>query len=222
MAAMAECMPSCGKQAKRKYSRQPEVAATAARDNTAGAMRLIIISGLFAIILPFAIGLFATKKRVGLDVSERFLERLDEIPSGPTEQQRQLNSGNLKSWVSNHPVSAAQYARRVMPMDILYLLALGSFLGLASNWLAADMQWPASFAGVPIRIWLWLLPALYIAADIVEDLMIATLMTSPRLIEPATVRALTTIKGTKIGSVGAAMLQTAVLGVLALLWGKGA
>ncbi len=185
-------------------------------------MRLIIVSGLFAIVLPFAIGLFATKTRVGLDVSERFLERLDEIPSGATEQQRELNSGNLKSWVSNHPVSAAQYARRVMPMDMLYLLALGSFLGLASNWLASDVQWPASFAGVPIWIWLWLLPALYVVADIVEDLMIATLMTSPRLIEPATVRALTKIKGIKIGSVGAAMLQTAVLGVLALLWGKGA
>ncbi|MFH1345045.1 MAG: hypothetical protein ABIL01_28165 [Pseudomonadota bacterium] len=185
-------------------------------------MRLIIVSGLFAIVLPFAIGLFATKKRVGLDVSERFLERLDEIPSGATEQQRELSSGNLKNWVADHPVSAAQYARYVIPMDILYLLALGSFLGLASNWLAADMQWPASFAGVPIWIWLWLLPALYIVADIIEDSMIAVLMTSPRLIEPVTVRALTRIKGIKISSVGAAMLQTAVLGVLTLLWSKGA
>ncbi len=150
-------------------------------------MRLIILSGLSAIVLPFAIGLFATKKRVGLDVSERFLERLDEIPSGATKEQRELNSSNLKNWVADHPVHAAQYARRVMPMDILYLVALGSFLGLASNWLASDMQWPAAFAGLPI--WLWLLPALYIVSDVVEDLMIAMLMTSPRLIEPATVRA---------------------------------
>lgn len=183
-------------------------------------MRLIIVSGLFAVVLPFAIGLFATRKRVGLDVSERFLERLDEIPSGATKQQRELNSGNLRNWVAEHPVSAAQYARHVMPMDILYLLALGSFLGLASNWLAADLQ--LSFVGVPIWLWLWLLPALYIVADIIEDSMIAAFMTSPRLIEPATVRALTSIKGIKIGSVGAAMLQTIVLGVLALLWGKGA
>jgi hypothetical protein len=119
--------------------------------------------------------------------------------------------------VADHPVSAAQYARYVMPMDILYLLALGSFPGLASTWLAADMRWPASFAGIPIWIWLWLLPALYMVADIIEDSMIAMLMTSPRLIEPVTVRALTRIKGFKISSVGAAMLQTAVLVVLTLL-----
>jgi hypothetical protein len=72
-------------------------ALSAAPDNRASDMRLIIVSGLFAIVLLFAIGLFATKKRVGLDVSERFLERLDEIPSGATERQRELSSDNLKN-----------------------------------------------------------------------------------------------------------------------------
>ena len=185
-------------------------------------MRAIIVSGILAIALPFVIALFATRKRVGLDVSERFLERLDEIPSGATAMQRELNSSNLKAWVADHPDHAARYARCVLPMDIFYLLSLGSFLGLASTWLAADMQWPASVAGIPTWMILWLLPALYIATDLIEDGLIALLMTSPQAIEPATVRALKTVKSLKIGAVGLGMLLTACLGVLALFWGSSA
>lgn len=185
-------------------------------------MRMIIVSGTLAIALPFAIAVFSTKARVGLDVSERFLERLDEIPSGATETQRELNSTNLKAWVADHPDYAAKYALRVLPMDILYLLSLGSFLGLALTWLAADMQWPASVAGIPTWTILWLLPALYIATDLIEDCLIAVLMTSPSSIEPATVRTLKTVKRIKIGSVGAGMLLTAGLGMLTLIWGKSA
>jgi hypothetical protein len=185
-------------------------------------MRLIILSGILAVALPFAIALFATKDRVGLDVSERFLERLDEIPSGATEQQRKLTPDNLKAWVADHPTSAAQYALRVVPMDVVYLLALGAFLGLASNWLATDMQWPASVAGIPMWMILWLLPALYVATDLIEDSMIAMLLTFPDFIGAATVGALKAAKAIKIVSVGAGISLTVALGIMGCFWGKSA
>ncbi len=182
-------------------------------------MRMIIVSGVAAVALPFIIGMYATNARVGLDVSERFLERLSEIPSGATQQERELNAANLKSWVLKHPEHAARYARGIMPMDLLYLLALGCFLGLGSAWLAQDLSWPRCLAAVPAWTW-WVLPGLYIAADLLEDATIALLMTYPDLIETTSVRILMALKTVKILAVGLAMTVAALLGVAGLSWGK--
>jgi hypothetical protein len=182
-------------------------------------MRLIILSGTWAILLPFLIAQVAEKLGAGLAVTERFLERLNKIPSGTSDEPQELNAINLKDWVEKHPACATKYAW-LMPIDVLYLFSLGSFLGLASGWLAEDVQLPASIAGIAVWKLLWGLPVLYMASDLIEDAMIVLFMKAPITITNGSLRAQVLIKNLKIVSVIGGMVLTAHLALLALVFGK--
>lgn len=174
-------------------------------------MRAVIVLAALVILLSFAIPLFANTKRAGFAVSERFLERLNAIPY-VTYSEKPIDQANLQEWVLLNPESARVYARHVIPMDIVFLIALGTFMGLASVTLAAAVAWPASWA-VPLWVW-WMLPALYVAADLSEDILIATLLSLPSTIHEASVGLLKAAKSIKMVSVTLGLVQIIVLGCL--------
>ena len=62
-------------------------------------IRLTLLFATLAIALPFVISYVATPAKVGIDVSERFLERSDEMPAGRAEDDTPAKK--LKYWVEN-------------------------------------------------------------------------------------------------------------------------
>jgi len=156
------------------------------------AIPVAIALAAFAIVLSFIMSNQAGK--FGFAVSQRFLERGNCIPPDASP----ITHEALRAWALDPRNSAALrgYVRRVLPLDILFLAALGCFLGLASGtlaqaagaraWLATSSYW-----------WFWILPALYMSTDFTEDLTIAWLLTSPLKIDQSSyglLRALTKIK----------------------------
>ena len=128
-------------------------------------MRLIILLAMLVIGLPFIISQVAMP--YGIAVSLRFLERTtnSEKPKYTipfeTDKTVNLTEDSLTKWTGMKGGRLAQgYATRVIPLDLLYLLLLGAFLGFASTTLAGIIQWPASLSSLPISAF-WLLPALY-------------------------------------------------------------
>ncbi len=178
-------------------------------------MRAVIMLATVVIFLSFAIPLLANSKRVGFAVSERFLERLNAIPY-VTSSEKPIDQTNLREWVLLNSESAKAYARYVIPMDLAFLIALGTFVGLASWTLAAQIAWPASL-NVPLWIW-WLLPTLYMAADLSEDILIATLLSLPSTIQEASVGLLKAFKNIKMVSVSLGLVQIIVLVCLGWIW----
>jgi hypothetical protein len=96
---------------------------------------------MLAIALPFIISQIAMP--YGLAVSLRFLERPTNsenpkyaIPAD-SDKAVDLTGDSLSSWIQAKGGRLAQgYATRVIPLDLLYLLLLGCFLGVASTTLA--------------------------------------------------------------------------------------
>lgn len=150
-------------------------------------MRLIILLAMLVIGLPFIISQVAMP--YGIAVSLRFLERPtnSEKPKYTipfeTDKTVNLTEDSLTKWTGMKGGRLAQgYATRVIPLDLLYLLFLGAFLGFASTTLAGIIQWPASLSSLPISAF-WLLPALYILFDFAEDISILVLLNWPSTIE---------------------------------------
>jgi len=75
---------------------------------------------------------------------------------------------------------ASGYATRVIPLDMLYLFVLGSFLGIAGAKLA-DMNAPP-MTRIPVWVW-WALPVVYIMCDFAEDTLILILLTWPSTVD---------------------------------------
>jgi hypothetical protein len=133
---------------------------------------LSILSAALTLTLSFLIADKASQ--FGFAVAIRFLERGDVIP--PDNQP--LTAENLDRWRSdpvNH-VSAQGYASQIIPLDILFLLSLGFFFGLASMALANHIGL-SSFQ----RSLLLIFPLLYTASDFIEDLLIRNMLVSPSL-----------------------------------------
>jgi hypothetical protein len=183
-------------------------------------MKLIILLGTAAIAVPFIIAFRAPPSIVGTAVSERFLERSKTIPPEPTRDPLPINAGNLHAWVTSKETAgyARAYARRVMPLDFVYLIVLGGFLALAAVGLASTVAWPSTLARL-LPLWVWLIfPAIYAIADFVENCLIIAMMTQPSRITKCTVRTLTYLRNTKIGSNAVAITQIFALGLAGVIW----
>lgn len=179
-------------------------------------LRLMIISGTLAVALPFLISSVASP--LGTAVSERFLERPGRLPAEVSDQ-KDLTAPILKAWVTREPTlgHAKGYARLIMPMDMLYLVFLGLFLGLAAVHIAGLVKWPLNYGTIPLWFW-WIAPAVYIVCDFSEDSLIVVLLSWPFSITGASLDVLSCLKWTKIVSVSLAMAQVLLLGLLSWIW----
>lgn len=171
----------------------------------------MIVCGTLAIAMPFVISGVAL--RLGAAVSERFLERPGSLPaevgSGPG-----LTASLLKRWATQQTtVSHAKgYAHLVMPLDIAYLIFLGTFLGFAATHMAvlASPNWLSTRPG---WVW-WILPAAYMASDLAEDILIFVFLTWPSSITDFGLKTLSAFKWTKIGTNCLAIVQILLLALL--------
>ncbi len=182
-------------------------------------MKLIILLGAAAIAMPFIISILAPKCVVGTAVSDRFLERSKTIPPEPNGAPLPINESNLRAWVTSEETAgyARAYARRVMPLDFIYLVVLGSFLALGAYTLASAVAWPPTLASLPLWVWL-IFPTVYAVADFLEDSLIIVLITQPAKIGNSTVDTLTLLRNTKIGSNALAITQIFALGLAGAIW----
>ncbi|MEH2535128.1 hypothetical protein V1277_005575 [Bradyrhizobium sp. AZCC 1588] len=171
-------------------------------------MAKIVVLFVLTFILTLALK-FVVAPRYGKDVEARFLEHLKDIPS----QSEVLSEASLRRWLTDKTQTEAisGYVVPVLfPLDILFLICLGLFLGFASLALAERL---ALLSGLPIWIW-WILPVCYMATDILEDSTIAAIFKSFVPLTAESFRLLSILTAIKIASVTAAIGQVALLGGL--------
>jgi hypothetical protein len=179
-------------------------------------MRAVIVVAFIFAMSHFGLKWVAPK--FGEDVKARFVERLKYIPSfkAPGDKDGQhageaaLNEANFAAWLAkpDNQSSRRGYAIPVLfPLDILFLVALGSLLGMVSLLLAGQV---GAVVGWPVCVW-WLFPAAYMAFDLLEDVLLITLLTMPSLLNDGTFRALSAFTGAKIGTVVVAIGQVGLL-----------
>jgi hypothetical protein len=183
---------------------------------------------MLVIALPFIISQAAMP--FGIAVSLRFLERptSSEAPkytipaqgdkaSVESDKPVELTSESLTKWTQLKDGKLAQgYANSVIPLDLLYLLLLGAFLGVASTTLVGLIQWPAILPRFPVSAF-WLLPALYILFDCAEDITIIVLLKSPTTIKEM-LWVLTAFRTAKLLAVFVGFVQVFLLCGLSFLW----
>ena len=187
-------------------------------------MKSNILLATAAIAVPFLISFVAPGNRVGRAVADRFLERsflqTPTIPPEPDPKAElpEVDADNLRAWVTSQADYARAYAWRVMPLDFIYLVALGTFLALAATTLASGIAWPPTMAKL-LPGWVWLIfPLAYMIADVLEDFLIIILMTRPASISPFTVNMLAVLRNVKIGANALAITQIFALGVAGVIW----
>ena len=152
---------------------------------------------------------FVTSRYAQEDVEARFLERLKYVPS----QTEVLSEPTLARWLAdkrNDKAISVYVVPVLFPLDILFLLCLGVFLGLASGALADRLGFLSS---IPAWIW-WILPAAYMASDLAEDTVIAAIFKSFIPLTTGWFRLLSTLTAIKIATISAAIGQVAILGAL--------
>jgi hypothetical protein len=181
-------------------------------------MQAMAFFGALAVALPFVISSVAV--RFGKAVAERFLERPGELPA-EAGAKGPLTASMLQDWALGRVTAdtaghARGYAHRVMPLDLLYLISLGLFLGLAASYLAGLVGWPGWIASRPDWLW-WILPLVYIAFDAAEDSLIVVLLSWPASITDASLKVLSVLRFVKIVSVGGAMGAAVLLGLLSFI-----
>jgi hypothetical protein len=103
------------------------------------------------------------------------------------------------------PYLAAFYVCPVLfPLDLIVMLLLAGSMGLASAaWLRATGGNPG---------WSYPLPAIYLAADLIEDVMLAALLRHPEKITESSVHRLKGITKLKMAAIVLTIVQT--IGVL--------
>src|ERR1700722_18335281 len=104
----------------------------------------------------------ASAGNYGVDVADRFVERLAYIPS---KTQSLLTRGNLENWLADpeHSVAGKSYGTPVLfPLDLIFLLLLGCFLGVASTAVVGEVP---MLGAVPRAIF-WILPLLFLLCDL--------------------------------------------------------
>lgn len=176
-------------------------------------MKWTILLAAATIAIPFTIGFFAPNS--GAAVSERFLERPVGIPGEPSASPAPLNAETLRAWTTSEKTKgyAHVYAWRVIPIDLVYLFAFGGFLAFAAYTLASTEIAPGSvLSNVPVMLWL-VFPALYVIADLLEDILIMRLLSNPETIVPELVNILWGLRWTKIVASGLSLLQIFILGL---------
>jgi hypothetical protein len=123
-------------------------------------VKIALFLAVITVGLWFTIGSVA--KQYGPDVSARFLERGD------------YSTRQLSDFIAGSPTNARGYAIPVLfPWDLLFMASLGGFLAFASVASAHSIE--------PLKAVAWLFaigPVLYIAADLIEDLLLAHMLLS--------------------------------------------
>jgi len=176
-------------------------------------MRWIILLAAATIAIPFTIGFLAPNS--GAAVSERFLERPVGIPGEPSAGPAPLDEKNLRAWATAEKTKgyAHIYAWRVIPLDLVYLIVFGGFLAFAAYTLASSEIAPGNVLGkIPLMLWL-VFPALYVVTDLLEDILIMTLLSKPETIVQGWVNTLSGLRWTKIVASGLSLLQLFILGL---------
>lgn len=133
----------------------------------------------------------------------RFIEHGKYIPSINTQNipgnDGEYNLSNFAMWLTN-PENQSDRRRYVapviVPLDLLFLIALGSFLGLASVLMAEQMPFISKYRPV---VW-WIFPLAYLACDLVEDIFIAAILTWPNLLNSTSFLLLRGFAIAKIGT----------------------
>jgi hypothetical protein len=172
-------------------------------------MLIFLVCAAVTILLQFTIPHFSSP--YGAAVKARFVERSKTIPEGETGDLP-LNEQNLRQWISSYPESARGYASPVLfPLDILFLFALGIALATGSVFFARHAMlvsdvWPV--------IW-WIIPAVYLASDFVEDVLLIGILKNPQRLTARSFSSLALATDIKIKSVTTGFCQIVALGVLA-------
>jgi hypothetical protein len=171
-------------------------------------MKVAILIGAVSIGLFFFIA--AVASRYGPDatqvptVEDRFLEK-------PPRHEAAF----IQDWVVQHPHAARHYAFPILfPLDLIFMLFLGGFLGLGSVLSANTIDWLKRFT--------WLLaivPAVYVVADFAEDVLLARLLLHAQAINDGSVRIAWMATEMKLLAGGIAIAQTIVVSGLAVALG---
>jgi hypothetical protein len=105
-------------------------------------MRFVILLAASAIAIPFVISFVAPASSVGAAVSAKFLERPGGIPPEPDKAPTTINKDTLQTWVMSARTAphTRTYASRVIPIDLLYIVAFGGFLAIGAYSLASDIR----------------------------------------------------------------------------------
>jgi hypothetical protein len=148
--------------------------------------------------------------KYGDDVSSRFIERSNYIPS---QNPALLDRLTLTQWLAderNREAIAGYIAPVLFPLDLLFMVSLGLFLGCASTALAAALSF---LAHVPAWVW-WALPLSYVLADFAEDALVAAIFKSAVKLTDDSYTLLRTLTRVKLATVGIAIGQAVFLGGL--------
>jgi hypothetical protein len=173
-------------------------------------MRVAIFIGAVTIGLFFFVA--AVASRYGPDVAQvptvegRFLEK-------PPRHEAAF----IQDWVVQHPDAARHYAFPVLiPLDLLFMLFLGGFLGLGSVLTANTIGWLKPFA-----LLLTIAPAVYVVVDLAENILLARLLLHAQAINDSSARIAWMATELKLFAAGFAIVQTIVVSGLAVMLGVG-
>jgi hypothetical protein len=160
-------------------------------------MKIAIFLAAVTIGLVFTIG--NVSARYGTRVSERFLER-----------GTRYSEADLKALPADQ---ARGYAFPVLfPLDLLFMIFLGGFLALASVGAAEQVPSLARIA------WLFsLVPALYVATDLIEDTLLARMLLSADAVSHDAIALAQNVTKAKLATSIFGVLQTIVLSGMAAL-----
>jgi hypothetical protein len=176
-------------------------------------VKLAILLGVVTIALHFWIN--GQAEKYGPDVGKRWLEVGDNY-----------DDKRLKDWATGHgparcgvdckpretAADAKQYAWPVLfPYDLVFMFSLGGFLACGSVTCAQSIALLRKLA------WVFaILPTAYVAADLLEDSLLARLLLNPDNITQGTVAWVQKVTAVKLVTVLGAMGQTAALALASL------
>jgi hypothetical protein len=165
-------------------------------------MRQIMLVGLFLLTagtVYWGVGKLGERMSVHYGARELYPRFLEKDTS--------YEIADVQNFVKNKPRAARYYVFPLLfPLDLLVLILLGGAMAYAS-------VMSARYVGVP-TYWIWLtllLPTLYVAVDLVEDTLLALLLTdeSSRTVSfVGFIKAVTTVK---LGAIYSAIAQTVAL-----------
>jgi len=176
-------------------------------------MRAIIVLAVVTAALHLGLR-YCVAPPFGRDVQDRFIERDKYIPS-LRDQRLPDNDGaltapNLLRWINDpaNQINRFGYVKPViLPLDLLFLIALGSLLGCLAQLLASRI---GLISGWPVIVW-WIFPLAYMLCDFIEDGLIVILLSWPSLLHDTSFQALRIFTRAKLFTIGAAVLEVGAL-----------
>jgi hypothetical protein len=166
-------------------------------------MRLAVFLGAVTIALFFVI--IQVADGYGPKVGNRFLERDPDY-----------SAESLRTWVTSaeDASNARHYAIPVLfPLDLMFMFALGGFLACGSVACAQSIALLRNVA------WLFaILPGLYVAADLLEDSLLARLLLNADNITDGAVNFAKAVTAVKLNAAKIAILQTIAIGAASLVF----